>query len=65
MKAMKIAKKILAGAALLGVALSGAAAGGGTANASTVPVVYAAKWRWDAGWLKNGFWTFPLVFPYL
>jgi hypothetical protein len=150
-----IAKKILAGAAILGMAFAGAAIGGEAANASTVPVVYAAnadgwhahvkpaaiyfgqggapflaqlhwsswngtsawatgklwtqkpgcspsyqcpyysrwagvylntirwhngtryyarmavkfwyggKWRWDVGWLRNGFWTFPLVSPYL
>jgi hypothetical protein len=26
---------------------------------------YAGKWRWDTGWLRNGFWAFPVVFPYL
>ena len=26
---------------------------------------YGGKWRWDVGWLGNGFWTFPPVFPYL
>ena len=152
---MKIATKILAGAAILGMAFSGAAIGGEAANARTVPVVYAAnadgwhahvkpaaiyfgqggapflaqlhwsswngnsawatgklwtqkpgcspsyqcpyysrwagvylttirwhngtryyarmavkfwyggKWRWDGGWLRNGFWTFPVAFPYL
>ena len=40
---MKIATKILAGAAILGMAFSGAAIGGEAANASTVPVVYAAN----------------------
>lgn len=30
-----------------------------------VKLWYGGKWRWDAGWLRNGFWTFPLVFPYL
>ncbi len=40
---MKIATKILAGAAILGMAFSGAAIGGGAADASTVPVVYAAN----------------------
>jgi len=26
---------------------------------------YAGKWRWSIGWLRNGFWVFPPVFPYL
>jgi hypothetical protein len=26
---------------------------------------YGGKWRWDVGWLRNGFWTFPVAFPYL
>jgi hypothetical protein len=26
---------------------------------------YEGRWRWDVGWFRNGFWTFPLVFPYL
>ena len=26
---------------------------------------YGGKWRWDVGWFRNGFWTFPVVFPYL
>ncbi len=26
---------------------------------------YSGKWRWDVGWLRNGFWTFPLTSPYL
>jgi hypothetical protein len=43
MKTMNIAKRILAGAAILGMALSGAAVGAGAASASTVPVMYGAK----------------------
>lgn len=52
---MKIAKKILAGAAILGMALTGAAIGEGTASASTVPVVYgsAAALPWH-GYVKPG-----------
>ena len=26
---------------------------------------YGGKWRCDVGWLQNGYWAFPLVFPYL
>lgn len=26
---------------------------------------YAGKWRWSAGWIENGYWAFPAVFPYL
>jgi hypothetical protein len=26
---------------------------------------YAGKWRWDTGWLRNGYWVFPATFPYL
>ena len=26
---------------------------------------YGGKWRWDVGWLQNGYWAFPLVYPYL
>ena len=26
---------------------------------------YGGKWRWDVGWLRHGYWAFPLVYPYL
>ena len=26
---------------------------------------YGGKLRWDTGWIVNGYWIFPPVFPYL
>ena len=58
MKTMRIAKKVLAGAAILGMAFSGAAIGEGTANASTVPVVYAANANGWHAYVKPGHFYF-------
>jgi hypothetical protein len=49
---MRIAKKILAGAAILAVALPGSALGTAAANASTVPVVYSAQADGWHGYVK-------------
>jgi hypothetical protein len=26
---------------------------------------YGGKWHWDTGWIVNGYWIFPPVYPYL
>lgn len=31
----------------------------------TVRFRYGGKWRRDTGWIRNGFWVFPVTFPYL
>jgi len=57
-RTMKIIRRLLAGAAILGMAFSGAAIAGGTADASTVPVVYAARADGWHAYVKPGSFFF-------